>query len=316
MVGMHVHECGGAAGGCHHVAELPALLQAGRHQLRLDVDHARHRLVAVVGAGNQQHVVSGIAQPVHRLDHARRIGIGLAQHGQMLRRPQRAGVLRGIRFAHPQDRQRRRALEEHFVDEARGHGALACCILGDIQGLHPLDPLAAWARMIRRGDRRGHGRRGRVRRPPPARRWRTGSCRRAGPPARRASARRATGQSPDACAAGSRDGPHRGRRAGPPPAGPACCPAARGAQACSRSRTRPTRRAWPRGTWSGGPRSCASGAQIAPGTACGPRRSDPAACRPGQPPPLVACLASRTVGHLDRAPCPSTRGRGNPRPTT
>jgi hypothetical protein len=60
----------------------------------------------MVRADDQQHLVARITQPAHRLDHARRIGVRLAQHGQMLGRAQRPQMLRGIRLAHPDDRQR------------------------------------------------------------------------------------------------------------------------------------------------------------------------------------------------------------------
>ena len=97
----------------------------------------------MVRADDQQHLVALVPQPVHRLDHARRIGIGLAQHRQMLGRAQRPQMLRGIRLAHPEDRQRRLAVDQHLADEPLGHAPLAGCVLGNVERLRALDALAA-----------------------------------------------------------------------------------------------------------------------------------------------------------------------------
>ena len=146
---MHVDERRGAAGGRDHVAGFPALLEARRNQLSLDVHDPRHRLVAMVGARDQQHVLSPVAQAIHGLHHAGEVGIRLAQHAQMLRRAQRHHVLAGVGLAHPEQRQRRPPLEQRLVDETQSHGTLARRILGDLERAGALDALAAGAERSR-----------------------------------------------------------------------------------------------------------------------------------------------------------------------
>jgi hypothetical protein len=101
VVRMHVDQRGGAARGRDDVVRLQSRLQTRCHQLCLDVDHARYRLMSMVRGDDQQHVVSSIPQPVNRLDHTGGIGVGLSQHREVFGRAEWPLVLRGVGLAHP-----------------------------------------------------------------------------------------------------------------------------------------------------------------------------------------------------------------------
>ena len=83
-IGMQIDQARCAAGDGKDVVRARGRFQAGGDQFRFDVHHAGHRLVAVVGADDQQHLVAGRSPPLHRGDRHAGVTIRLAQHREML----------------------------------------------------------------------------------------------------------------------------------------------------------------------------------------------------------------------------------------